>query len=187
MSHPNPLLADDALPAFSQIRPEHVEPAIEAILADYRAGIDALVAPGAPRDFGHVMLVQERLEQRLARAWAPVSHLHSVADGEALRKAYGPAEEKLTEHAIELGQNRDLYAAVRTLAEAPDFAALPRPERALVEHALRDFKLSGVALEEPARSRFREIGVELSRLSTEFSNAVLDASEAWHEHVILFV
>lgn len=183
MSHPNPLLADDALPAFSQIRPEHVEPAIEAILADYRAGIDALVAPGAPRDFGHVMLVQERLEQRLARAWAPVSHLHSVADGEALRKAYGPAEEKLTEHAIELGQNRDLYAAVRTLAEAPDFAALPRPERALVEHALRDFKLSGVALEEPARSRFREIGVELSRLSTEFSNAVLDASEAWHEHV----
>lgn len=183
MSHPNPLLADDALPAFSQIRPEHVEPAIEAILADYRAGIDALVAPGAPRDFGHVMLVQERLEQRLARAWAPVSHLHSVADGEALRKVYGPAEEKLTEHAIELGQNRDLYAAVRALAEAPDFAALPRPERALVEHALRDFKLSGVALEEPARSRFREIGVELSRLSTEFSNAVLDASEAWHEHV----
>lgn len=183
MSHPNPLLADDALPAFSQIRPEHVEPAIEAILADYRAGIDALVAPGAPRDFGHVMLVQERLEQRLARAWAPVSHLHSVADGEALRKVYGPAEEKLTEHAIELGQNRDLYAAVRALAEAPDFAALSRPERALVEHALRDFKLSGVALEEPARSRFREIGVELSRLSTEFSNAVLDASEAWHEHV----
>ncbi|NMW26035.1 oligopeptidase A, partial [Rhodanobacter denitrificans] len=53
----------------------------------------------------------------------------------------------------------------------------------LVEHALRDFRLSGVALDEPARSRFREIGVELSKLSTEFSNAVLDASEAWHQHV----
>ncbi|OOG62510.1 oligopeptidase A [Rhodanobacter sp. B04] len=183
MNQDNPLLADDTLPAFSQIRPEHVEPAIDAILADYRAGIDALVAPGAPRDFATVMLTQERLEQRLARAWAPVSHLHSVADSEALRKVYGPAEEKLTEHAIELGQNRDLYAAVQALADAPDFAALPRPERALVEHALRDFRLSGVALEEPARSRFREIGVELSKLSTEFSNAVLDASEAWHEHI----
>ena len=129
------------------------------------------------------MLAQERLEQRLARAWAPVSHLHSVADGEALRKVYGPAEEKLTEHAIELGQNRELYAAVQALADAPDFGALPRPQQALVEHALRDFRLSGVALEEPARSRFREIGVALSRLSTEFSNAVLDASEAWHEHI----
>ena len=183
MNQDNPLLADSTLPAFSQIRPEHVEPAIDAILADYRAGIDALVAPGAPRDFATVVLTQERLEQRLARAWAPVSHLHSVADSEPLRKVYGPAEEKLTEHAIELGQNRALYAAVQALADAADFATLPRPERALVEHALRDFRLSGVALEEPARSRFREIGVELSRLSTEFSNAVLDASEAWHEHV----
>jgi oligopeptidase A len=183
MSHDNPLLADDTLPVFAQIRPEHVEPAVDTILADYRASIDALTAPGTPRDFATVMLTQERLEQRLARAWAPVSHLHSVADSEALRKAYGPAEEKLTDHAIELGQNRALYAAVQALADAPDFATLPRPERALVEHALRDFRLSGVALEEPARSRFREIGVELSKLSTEFSNAVLDASEAWHEHI----
>ncbi len=183
MSQDNPLLADDTLPAFSHIRPEHVAPTIEAILADYRAGIDALTAPGAAQDFASVMLTQERLEQRLARAWAPVSHLHSVADSEALRKVYGPAEEALTEHAIELGQNRALYAAVQALADAPAFAQLSRPERALVEHALRDFKLSGVALEEPARSRYREIGVELSRLSTEFSNAVLDASEAWHEHV----
>lgn len=183
MSQDNPLLADDALPAFSHIRPELVEPAIDTILADYRSGIAALTAPDAPRDFATVMLTQERLEQRLARAWAPVSHLHSVADSEALRKVYGPAEEKLTDHAIELGQNRALYAAVQALADAPDFAALPRPERALVEHALRDFRLSGVALEEPARSRFRDIGVELSKLSTEFSNAVLDASEAWHEHI----
>lgn len=183
MNPHNPLLADDTLPAFPQILPEHVSPAIEAILAEYRTGIEALLAPGAPRDFDAVMMTQERLEQRLSRAWAPVSHLHSVADSEALRAVYGPAEEKLTEHAIELGQNRNLYAAVQALADAPDFDALPRPQRALVEHALRDFRLSGVALEEPARSRFRQIGVELSKLSTEFSNAVLDASESWHEHI----
>jgi len=183
MNQDNPLLADDTLPAFSRIRPEHVEPAIDSLLADYREAIDALVAPAAPRDFATVMLTQERLEQRLARAWAPVGHLHAVADSEALRAVYGPAEEKLTEHAIELGQNRDLYAAVQALADAADFAALPRPQRALVEHALRDFRLSGVALDEPARTRFREIGVALSKLSTEFSNAVLDASEAWREHI----
>ena len=179
----NPLLAGDALPAFSRIRPEHVGPAIDTLLADYRAAVDALTGPDGPRDFAGVMLAQERLEQRVARAWAPVSHLHSVADSEALREAYGPAEEKLTEHAIELGQNRELYKAVQALADAPGFADLPRPERALVEHALRDFRLSGVALEEPARSRYREIGVELSKLSTEFSNAVLDATDAWHQHV----
>ncbi len=183
MTDHNPLLADAALPAFSQIKPEHVAPAIEALLADDRAAIDALLAPGAPRDFASVMLAQERLDQRLARAWAPVSHLHAVADTPALRAVYGPAEEALTEHAIALGQNRELYAAVQAVAGAPQFAALSRPERALVEHALRDFRLSGVALDDAARARFREIGVELSRLGTEFSNAVLDASEAWHEHI----
>jgi oligopeptidase A len=183
MDQTNPLLADQPLPAFSQIKPEHVEPAVDAILADYRAAIDALTAPEAPKDFATVMLTQERLEQRLAHAWAPVGHLHAVADSEALRAVYGPAEEKLTDHAIELGQNRALYAAVQALADAPTFATLPRPERALVEHALRDFRLSGVALEEPERSRYREIGVTLSRLSTEFANAVLDATEAWQEHV----
>jgi len=179
----NPLLADDALPAFSKIRPEHVGPAIDTLIADYRAAVDRLTAPGGPRDFAGVMLAQERLEQRVARAWAPVGHLHSVADSEALREAYGPAEEKLTEHAIELGQNRELYQVVQALADAPGFADLSRAERALVEHALRDFRLSGVALEEPARSRYRAIGVELSKLSTEFSNAVLDATDAWHQHV----
>lgn len=183
METTNPLLVDDTLPAFSKIRPEHVTPAIDQLLADYRAGIEALTGANAPHDFDSVMLTQERLEQRLARAWAPVGHLHSVADSEALREVYGPAEEKLTDHAIEVGQNRALYQAVQALADAPDFASLSRPQRALVEHALRDFRLSGVALEEPARSRYREIGVELSRLSTEFSNAVLDATDAWHEHI----
>lgn len=183
MNQANPLLDDAELPAFSQISPADVTPAIDALLADSRASIAALTAPGAPRDFASVMLPQERLDQRIAHAWSPVSHLHSVADSEALRKVYGPAEEKLTDHALEVGQNRDLYAVVQAVADAPDFASLSRAQRALVEHALRDFKLSGVALEEPARSRFREIGVELSKLSTEFSNAVLDATDAWHERI----
>jgi len=183
MSQDNPLLTDAALPAFSQIEPRHVLPAVDALLAESRAGIAALTAPGAPRNFDAVMLPQERFDQRIAQAWSPVSHLHSVADSEALREVYGPAEERLTEYSIEVGQNRELYAAVQAVADAPAFHGLTRAQRALVEHALRDFKLSGVALEEPARSRFRDIGVELSKLSTEFSNAVLDATDAWQEHV----
>ena len=180
----NPLLDPSGeLPAFSAIRPEHVEPAIDRLIANQRAGIDQITAAGAARDFDHVILPQERLDQALSRAWSPVSHLHSVADSEALRKVHGAAEEKLTEHGLEVGQNRELYAATQAIADRGDFARLPAAARAAVEHALRDFRLSGVALEEPARTRFREIGVELSRLTTEFSNAVLDATEAWHKHI----
>jgi oligopeptidase A len=184
MTHDNPLLEAAGLPRFSAIRPEHVEPAVDAVLADYRAGIDALLAGDAPRDFDHVVLPGEEFEDRLNRVWAPVSHLHGVADSEALRKAYAAAQEKIVEHASELGQNRALYAAIKAVAERADAAALPRAARALLEHELRDFRLSGVALEEPARSRFREIANELARLGTEFEEAVLDATDAWSEHVV---
>ncbi len=183
MTQINPLLADTALPAFSAIRPEHVAPAVDKLLADYRAEIDRLVADPSPRTFANTMLPQERLETRLEHAWSPVSHLHSVADSEALREAYAAALEKITEHATELGQNRELFAAVKGVADADGFAALPRAGRTLVEHALRDFRLSGVALEEPARSRFKDIANELSKLSNEFENALLDATEAWSEQI----
>lgn len=183
MSPDNPLLDDLQLPAFSRIRAADIAPAIDAALSDYQSGIDDLIAADTPRDFDHVMMAQERLDQLLARAWAPVSHLHAVADTKELRAAYDSALEKVTDFETALGQNRDLYAAVQAVADRSGFAQRSRPEHALVEHALRDFRLSGVALEEPARSRFREIANELSRLTTEFADAVLDASEAWHEHI----
>src|SRR6185437_12141499 len=179
----NPLLSDAPLPAFSRIGAVDVVPAIDTILADYQSGIDRLTAAGSPHDFDHVMLEQERLDQRLAHAWAPVSHLHAVADSKELRAAYEQAEEKITDFASALGQNRGLYAKVQAVADAPGFAQRSRHECALVEHALRDFRLSGVALEEPARTRFREIANELSKLTTAFSNAVLDATDGWQEHI----
>ncbi|MBS0556051.1 MAG: M3 family metallopeptidase [Proteobacteria bacterium] len=179
----NPLLETSALPRFSAIRPEHVQPAVDAMLADYRARIDALIADPAPRTFTNTMLPQEALEHRSEQVWSPVSHLHAVADSEGLRAVYAPAEEALSDFGAQLGQNRDLYAAVKAVADAKEFDALPRAARTLVEHSLRDFRLSGVALEEPARTRFRDISNALTRLGTEFEEAVLDATQAWTESV----
>lgn len=179
----NPLLENSPLPRFSAIRPEHIEPAIDAILADYQAGIDAMLGEGQMRTFASVMQGCEVLEDRLSRAWSPVSHLHGVRDSDALREAYSAAQDKIVAFQTALGQNRELYAAVKAVADSEEFAGLPRAARTLVEHDLRDFELAGVALEEPARSRFREISSELARLSTEFEEAVLDATDAWSEHL----
>jgi len=175
----NPLLADAELPAFSAIAPEHVNPAIDTLVAEFRAAVDRLTADPSARDFERLMAPLEKLEERLGRAFAPVSHLHGVKDSPALREAYSAAIEKLTEHSTELGQNRDLYEAVKALAESPAFASLDRPRRTLVEDSLRGFRLSGVALEGDARERFKAIQNELSRLTTEFEEAVLDATDAW--------
>jgi len=181
MTSANPLLACSGLPRFSAIQPDHVQAAVDAVLADYRTRIDAMLASEAPRDFASVLGLGEALEDRLNRVWAPVSHLHGVADSEALRKAYAAAQERIVEFSSELGQNRALYAAVEAVAHQADAAALPPAARALIDHELRDFRLAGVALQEPARTRFRQISSELARLATEFEEAVLDATDAWSE------
>jgi oligopeptidase A len=178
MTSANPLLAAGDLPAFSAIEPAHVAPAIDAVLTEFRAAVDALVATPAP-SFDNVLAPLERLEDRLNRAWAPVSHLHGVKDSPELREVYGATLEKLTDHSSELGQNRALYAAVKAVREAPGFEQLDLARRTLVTDSLRGFQLSGVALEEPGRSRFRAIQTELSQLETAFEEAVLDATEAW--------
>ena len=183
MSDANPLLNDASLPEFSAIRPEHVLPAIKTTLADHRRRIDALTAANSPRSFAATMLPQEMMDYELQRLWSPVNHLHAVADTEELRAAHAEAEQLLSEYSAEMGQNRELFEAVRQAGSGSDFATLPLAARTLVDHALRDFKLSGVSLEEPARTRFRDIVAELTKLSNEFENAVLDATDAWQEDV----
>ena len=177
----NPLLEDTDLPRFAAIRPEHVQPAVDAALADYRARIDALIADPVQRTFVNTLLPQEALENFIERLWSPVSHLHSVADTAELRKVFAPAEEALNDFAAGLGQNRELFAAVTSVASGAEFPCLPRAARTLVDHSLRDFRLAGVALEQPARTRFRDISNALTRLGTEFEEAVLDATQAWAE------
>ena len=181
MSVDNPLLRDSDLPPFAEIRSEHILPAVRQCLDAIRSAVEAMTTSGSVRDFEHVLLAIERQEERLGRVWAPVSHLHAVADSPALREAYAAALEKITAQALEFGQHRPLFEAVRAVRESVEFAGLSRAEQAVVKHKLRDFRLSGVALEEPARTRFREIGLELSKLATGFEEAVLDATEAWSE------
>src|SRR3712207_614431 len=142
MTGDNVLLSDRELPAFGRIRAEQVGPAVDAVLAEHKAAIRAIGEAETPRDFEHVVLAKERVDFALERMWSPVSHLHSVADTPELRAAFGEAQPKLAEHGLEVGQDRNFYEAVRAVAEQADFAALPPAARRVVEHALRDFRLS---------------------------------------------
>ncbi|MFN7211488.1 MAG: M3 family metallopeptidase, partial [Lysobacteraceae bacterium] len=175
----NPLLSPALLPDFPALQPAHVVPAVEAVLADYRAAVERLVADPAARDFDALIAPLERLDEQLSRTWSPVSHLHGVKDSPELREVYSEADERITEVTTELGQHRGLFDAMKAVREGTAFDALDRAQRTLVEDSLRGFRNSGVALEEPARTRFREIQTELSKLDTAFEEAVLDASEAW--------
>ncbi len=179
----NPLLDEAPLPRFRSIRPGHVEPAIDRILEENRRRADALLDRSGPADWEGWIAPLEALEQRLARAWSPVAHLHSVADTPELRRAYNACLPKLSAYRCECAQDERRWRTYAEVADRADALALSRPRRRLLENALRDFRLAGAGLADDARARLREIDEELSRLSSRFAENVLDATQAWQRTI----
>ena len=175
----NPLLEFADHPPFSRIRPEHVEPAVDAVLADNRRRIAELLEAGQ-NDWEHFVEPLTRLDEHLDRVWAPVRHLNAVVNTEPLRKAYNACLPKLSAYSTELGHNTRLYAAWEALARNERRLGLDRTQQKIVRDTLRDFRLSGVALPEREKKRFAEIQEALSRLQSRFEENLLDATHAWY-------
>lgn len=184
MTANNPLLQDFDLPPYSVIRPEHVEPAIDSILADNRAAIAELLSRQADQpSWDGLVLVLDELHERLGRAWGPVSHLNAVCNSAELRAAYEACLPKLSEYWTELGQNRALFQAYDALAKSSAASAFEVAQTTILEHALRDFHLSGIDLPAAEQLRYGAIQSKLSELASRFSNQLLDATQAWSKHV----
>ena len=178
----NPLLQPHELPPFDAIRPEHVEPAIDTLLAENREAIEALVAATAttPPSWESLAAPLEALNDRLARAWSPVSHLNGTMNNPELREAYQACLGKLSDYSTWIGQHEGLFRAWQALRDGPAWKTLDEGQRRTVENALRDFRLAGVDLPAEKKQRYGEIKSRISELSNTFSNQLLDATQAWH-------
>ncbi|HMM55945.1 MAG TPA: M3 family metallopeptidase, partial [Candidatus Desulfobacillus sp.] len=177
----NPLLDFSGLPRFDAIRPQHVGPAIDGLLAENRALLSRLES--APATWDGFAAPFFDANERLARAWGVVGHLHAVMDVPEWREAYNARLPEVTRHFAELGQNQRLFAQFKAIAARPDFAALDAARRRIVEHELRDFRLAGAELPEAAKPRFQAIQEELAALQAKFSENLLDATNAFAEYV----
>ena len=175
----NPLLDFTGLPRFADFKPEHVAPAIDQLLSEARAAMHHAAAPETALHWDSFVAPLEDANERLSRAWGQVAHLHAVMDSPPLREAYNANLPKITQYYTELGQNEALFAKYRQLRAAPGFEALGAPRRAIVEHALRDFRLGGAELPPDKKTRFAQIQEEAAGCAAKFSQNLLDATNAF--------
>lgn len=175
----NPLLEMRGLPPFSQIHSEHVEPAIDQVLAENRAQVEALLNSNQSPSWQSLVQPLEQLEERLSRIWSPVGHMNSVVNSEALRGAYNACLPKLSDYATEMGQNEKLFKAFKQIADGPEYEKLDRAQKKIIDNALRDFRLSGIDLPAEKKARYKQIMQELSALNSKFEENLLDATNAW--------
>ncbi len=180
----NPLLEDFELPPFSRIKPEHIKPAIDRLLADARSTVEQCLKQNSLYSWENLIDPIDDAEDRLHQAWAPVSHMNSVVNNESLRDAYNACLPALTEYSTEMGQNQDLHQAYRSLAEHKQFSALQPAQQKIIDNALRDFHLSGIDLPKEQQQRFKEISQQLSRLASQYEENVLDATNAWSKLIV---
>ena len=176
----NPLLNMQGLPPFSQIKPEHIQPAIEKLIQDCRDTVEQVLTQ--PHfTWENFILPLTEVNDRLSRAWSPVSHLNAVKNSPALREAYQACLPLLSEYGTWVGQHKGLYNAYLALQNTPEFATYSVAQKKAIENSLRDFTLSGIGLSEEKQKRYGEIAARLSELNSQFSNNVLDATMGWEK------
>jgi len=173
----NPLLDFSVLPRYAEIEAAHVGPAIDHLLAEARDAVKR--AETADPTWSAFVEPLDDANERLARAWGQVAHLHAVLDSPGLRAAYNQCLPGVTRYWTELGQNLVLFEKYRALRESPGYAALSAARRRIIDNALRDFRLSGAELPSAQKARFAHLQQELAQLSSKFSENVLDATNAF--------
>lgn len=179
----NPLLEMSGLPPFSKIKVEHIEPAIDELLAENRSKLLKILSNGEPYSWDNLVTPIEEMDDHLGRAWSPISHMNSVVNSDELRDAYNNCLPKLSEYGTEMGQNVELYKAYQAIKDSAEFSALDTAQKKIINNALRDFHLSGIDLPEEKKKRFREIRQQLSKLTSKYEENVLDATQAWSKHI----
>jgi oligopeptidase A len=175
----NPLLDFSGLPRYGLVRPEHVTPAVERLLAENREQVARLVDPGTPTSWDDFVRPLEEANERLARAWGQVAHLHAVDDNPAIREAYNVNLPKVTQYWTELAQHAGLFAKYKLLRASAEFERLEPAQRRIVENELRDFRLGGAELPPEEKREFAATQEELAALAAKFSENLLDATNAF--------
>lgn len=178
----NPLLEKSDLPQFSKIKPEHIQPAIEQLIQECRKTTEQVL--NQP-NFSWENFCQPLAEvnERLSRAWSPVSHLNAVKNSPELREVYQACLPLLAEYGTWVGQHQGLYNAYLQLKNSAEFANYSQAQKKAIENSLRDFELSGISLPAEQQKRYGEIVTRLSELNSQFSNNVLDATMGWEKIV----
>ena len=174
----NPLLVSEGLPRFDRIEPQHIQPAVQALLKQSQENLKTIEEQAEPTWEG-LMQPLEELDHPWERSWGPVGHLLGVKNTPELREAYESVLPEIVAFSLSVKQSKPIYDAMKSLRDSDKWDELNNAQQRIVEKHLLSAELAGIALTGEQLTRFNEIATELSRLATNFANNVLDATKAF--------
>lgn len=119
----------------------------------------------------------QRIQTELGDLVTEISHLNSVKNNEESQTIYSRLLPILSEYYTDLGQNEDIFSTLLRIQSSE--SNLNHEASKVLENEIRDFRLSGVGLNAETKNALKEIRIRQSDLSNQFSQNVLNATNAF--------
>ncbi|MCP5533932.1 MAG: M3 family metallopeptidase [Akkermansiaceae bacterium] len=176
----HPFLAPDLHIRWSTLVPSAVETDIRHALENAKAAIEAICAqdPDAAT-YKSTFAALEDATEELGRGWGRLNHLDSVADNPAQREALNKMLPEVSGFYSSIPLNARLWEVLKHVGESPEIAKLDAVKRRYTEETLADFRQSGADVPDDKKARVAAIESELSQLTKQYSEHVLDSTNAW--------
>jgi oligopeptidase A len=180
MTPAHPFLAPDFHIRWSTLVPEAVETDIRDALAGAAAAIESICTT-KPDDLSYesTFLALERATEELDRGWGRLHHLDAVSDNPAQREALNSMLPAVSDFHSSVPLNERLWSVLKSFGESPAAAGLDPVRRRFVEETMADFRQAGADLPADRKKRVAEIEAELSKLTKQYAERVLDSTNAW--------
>lgn len=130
------------------------------------------------KTYSNFLTPYQIMNHDLDSIFTEISHLHSVKNSEETKSIYAELLPKITEYYTNLSQDKRILSAYEEIWEN-EKEHLQAVQSKVIQDGIRDFKLSGVDLPSDTKERLKEIQIKLSDLSNQFSQNVLDATNAY--------
>ena len=173
---PNPLLTLQYRIPFDKVKATDVEPAIDELLADAQASVDALASDSGPRTYANTMQVLDDFTNRLEYAMNIVRHLEGVATTPELRAAYNAVQPKVAAFYSSLPLNEGLWNVIKHYSLTDEAKSLVGARARFLKKTVDNFRRHGADLDADGKARLKELDIQLAQLTTKFSQNVLDAT-----------
>ena len=175
----NPLLSTDHRIPFDRISPRHFVPAVRAALATAAEELAELKRQEGELTYDSVMGRLERVVEWPSRVFGLVGHLNVVMNSAESRAAHNEVQPEYTAFMTGLHTDAELWSVIKRYAQSEDALGLDPLRRRDLTKTVEDFKRAGADLPDAQRREVEAVRVELAKLSTKFSENVLDSTNAF--------
>ncbi len=164
---------------FAEIQPQHIEPAIQTLLARAEDELQAILRVEGPRTQANTLLPLDRLGETLNYAYTLVAHLESVVSTPELRAAYNAIIPPITAFSTRVQISAELYQALQEFAATPEATQLSADWARFLKIRLDEFRRQGADLPPDKKARLEALNTRLSEITTQFEQNVTDSTADW--------